>query len=468
MRIILKKILLTLICAQLCIQNTTLATTFTVTKTSDHAPIGQTGELRWAIQQANVTAGSHQILFNIPGTGPFVIEPVSDMDSITSPVVIDGYSQPGATENTLATGNNAHLQIVISGKNYTTGDAYYGYGNGLFFDQGSDGSTLKGVVINGWVNNGLVVYNANDINILGNFIGTNPTGTAQLANQTGIYMESSARTVIGSASPADRNIIAGSFFFFNNSACVVMNNSPGAIIKGNYIGTNAAGTAKLGNSLAGITCIISNNSVIGGTTAAEKNVVSGHVIVGISIEVSSNIQIMGNYIGTNVNGTSALGNSNIGISINGSGQTNSSINNIIVNNLISGNYVGIRLGFFSSFGANQNIIRNNYIGTDYTGNNALPNKYGIMINDNSNTIGGNSVTYRNIISANTLGGMLIYGGAKNNVIQNNYIGLNKVGAALPNKYGIQLGLLGGKGAASINNISTNSFGGGNTVKNVYS
>ncbi len=268
--------------------------------------------------------------------------------------------------------------------------------------------------------------------------------------------------------PADRNIIAGSFFFFNESSCIVADNSQGTVIKGNYIGTNASGTAALGNSLSGITCAASNNSVIGGSTPAERNIISGHVIVGISIESSSNTQITGNYIGTDASGSLALGNANEGIGIIGSGLANSATNNSITGNVISGNYIGITLGSISSLGANQNTIQNNYIGTDHTGNLALPNKYGIVINDNGNTIGGNASSNRNIIAANSVGGILIYGGAQNNVIQYNYIGLNASSAPLPNGYGIQLGLPGGKGAASTNSIANNSFGGGNKIINIYS
>ena len=466
--LIARKILFTLIFTQILLPIDIFAANFTVTKTSDTYPTGKSGELRWAIQQVNKSSGTSQILFKIPGTGPFTIKPVKDLDSITRPVTINGYSQPGATANTLATGNNAHLLIVLSGNNYKTGNAYQGSGNGLFFSQGSDGSIVKGLVISTWINTGIMIYNANNIRILGNFIGTNPTGSAQLANQAGIFIESGSNTTIGSSHSADRNIIAGSFFFFNESSCIVADNSQGTVIKGNYIGTNAAGTAKLGNSLSGITCSASNNTTIGGTTLAERNVISGHVIVGITIESSSNAQIMRNYIGTNVSGTKALGNSNEGIAISGSGIANSAINNRIINNIISGNNIGIKLGSLSSTGANKNTIQNNLIGTDYTGKIGLPNNYGIVINDNGNTIGGNTSSNHNIISANKIGGILVYGGAQNNVIQYNYIGLNAATKPLTNGYGIQLGLPGGKGAAANNAIANNSFGGGNKIINIYS
>lgn len=464
MRITRTRSLFFLIIAQL-FYSTNSAETFLVTKTTDTYPTGLAGQLRWAIQQANKASGTSTISFKIPGTAPFVIQPTQDLDVITRPVVINGYTQPGSSVNKLETGDNARLNIVLSGNNYHTGNAYSGTGNGLYFSSSAAHSVVKGLVINGWINAGIVVNGASAVSILGNFIGTDYLGTTQVANQTGIYLASSPNCIIGSSSPADRNIIAGSFFLFNGSACVALEVCQAATIQGNYIGTNAAGLASLGNSLAGISCIASNNTIIGGQTAGARNIISGHTVTGILYEGCSNTQTIGNYIGTDVSGTVALGNGNEGISLSGNGNTNSAINNSIINNVLSGNFIGIKLGYLQSSGANQNTIQSNFIGTDYTGTIALPNNYGIVINDKGNTIGG-STEHRNIISGNRVGGILLYGAAKNNVIQNNYIGLSATGAALPNGYGTQLGLIGGKGAVSANSILNNSFGGGNGTINI--
>jgi len=440
---------------QLFFHNILFCTTFTVTKTTDTRSSGTTGELRWAIQKVNSTSTGqpHKITFNISGTGPFTIKPKNDLPAITRPVTIDGFSQRGAKANSLAVGNNAVMKIILSGNNYATGNAYNGSGNGLFFSNGSAGSVVKGLVINSWINTGITIYNANNITLSGNFIGTNVSGTTQAANQAGIFIISSNNTSIGSSSPADRNVISGSFFFFNESSCIVLDSATGTKIKGNYVGTNASGTAILGNSLAGITCFAANNTIIGGPTTAEGNVISGHVIVGIEIESSSNCLIQKNYIGTNAAGTSALGNLNMGISLGGSGIANSTIGNTIYANVISGNNIGIKIGFMSSLGTNQNTITNNFVGTNYTGKLKIPNSYGIIINDNNNTFN------RNVISGNTIGGFLLYGGAQNNKIQNNYIGLDATKTVtMPNGYNIQLGLLGARGAAGQNTIQNNMFG----------
>jgi len=65
-----------------------------------------------------------------------------------------------------------------------------------------------------------------------------------------------------------------------------------------------------GVSLAG------NNSLIGGTTAAARNVISGNRNRGIAIAGTfSGDSIQGNYIGVDVTGTKALGNGNEGVAI---------------------------------------------------------------------------------------------------------------------------------------------------------
>jgi CSLREA domain-containing protein len=71
--------------------------------------------LRGAIQEANALAGMDTIQFGIPGGGARTIEPNSQLPVVQQRVTIDGYTQPGATENSLAQGNNAVLRIELDG-----------------------------------------------------------------------------------------------------------------------------------------------------------------------------------------------------------------------------------------------------------------------------------------------------------------------------------------------------------------
>jgi CSLREA domain-containing protein len=105
------------------------ATTFTVNSTGDAGdnnpgdgscytgffiPAGpffvQECTLRTAIQEANATTGTDTINFNIPTAGVATIAPASALPTITDPVTIDGYSQPGARPNT--PGDPGRLALV--------------------------------------------------------------------------------------------------------------------------------------------------------------------------------------------------------------------------------------------------------------------------------------------------------------------------------------------------------------------
>ena len=141
--------------------------TYTVTNTADSG----TGSLRWAITQANLSnsAPADTIQFHIPGTGPFTIQPLTPLPAITHPIVINGNSQPGASANTLAQGDNAVIQIDLDGS--------IAGGVGLMLSAG--GSTVKGLAITDFVNGiHLTSSGADAILITGDFLGTNATGDA--------------------------------------------------------------------------------------------------------------------------------------------------------------------------------------------------------------------------------------------------------------------------------------------------
>src|SRR5215471_9569249 len=87
------------------------AATIPVTNTDDSG----VGSLRQAIINSNVLPGVDTITFFIPGGGVHVIVPLSALPPITDPVVIDGYTQPGASPNTLVVGDDAVILIEIDG-----------------------------------------------------------------------------------------------------------------------------------------------------------------------------------------------------------------------------------------------------------------------------------------------------------------------------------------------------------------
>ena len=113
---------------------------FTVNNAGDTgAGAGLAGDLRYCITQDNATPGANTIQFDIPGAGVQTINLTSALPAISNPVVVDGYSQPGAAANTLTVGDNAVLLVQLDGSSAGSG------ANGLTIDAGN--CTVQGLVI---------------------------------------------------------------------------------------------------------------------------------------------------------------------------------------------------------------------------------------------------------------------------------------------------------------------------------
>jgi hypothetical protein len=227
--------------------------------------VGNTCTLRAAIQESNATAELDAIHFDIPeafrdpSSGVATISPTFDLPIITEPVVIEGYSQPGASVNTATKGTNAAPKIVLSGAKSTSINGM----DGLKVSGG--GTTIRGLVINNLKQ------------------GQNSSGG------TGITLLN----------------VAG---------------NTGNVISGNFIGTDAAGTTAVPNQGTGIvTSLGSTNNTIGGTTTTDRNLISGNFSKGVGLG-SSNNMVQNNLIGTDRSGTKALGNGD-GVGVFKSGNT---------------------------------------------------------------------------------------------------------------------------------------------------
>ena len=148
---------------------------------------------------------------------------------------------------------------------------------------------------------------ANNNIVQGNYIEVIRTGTADLGNGLhGIQIFSSSSNTIGGPASSDRNVISG-----NNGHGILLSLANNNTILGNYIGTNSAGTADLGNGQDGVN-LQGNNNTVGGTAPGAGNVVSGNNQVGISVQNGSTNSIIGNQIVVNAAGGAALANSSHG------------------------------------------------------------------------------------------------------------------------------------------------------------
>ncbi|HEV3165886.1 MAG TPA: CSLREA domain-containing protein, partial [Isosphaeraceae bacterium] len=258
-----------------------------------------------ALEQAQVSgalSNPNTIDFQIPGAGVHSIALATALPAITSPVIINGYSQPGASPNTNGprTGDNAALRIQLSG-----GPARP---QGLVIKAGN--STVRGLVINGF-NNGIDLQTIGGNTIAGNFIGTNADGTAggdTFRNNYGVLVQSQHNTIGGTA-PADRNLISGNNEGVRFPQNPVADNSNN-LIEGNLIGLDVTGTMGILLSGEGVSIHSGAQETIGGTGAAAGNVVSGNT-KGIFIQIVDPVGIgghviQGNILGLDVTGTALV------------------------------------------------------------------------------------------------------------------------------------------------------------------
>ena len=157
--------------------------------------------------------------------------------------------------------------------------------------------------------------------IEGNYIGTNAAGTAALGNFTdGVRVGAASDVTVGGTAPGAGNVISGNGT--GHDCCGVTGAGVGLIgvsaiaVEGNLIGTDASGTYAIPNTSGGVQFFQDvSNTVIGGTTAAARNVISGNGGdgVGVGDGLGSGNMILGNYIGTNAAGTAAVPNNGDGI-----------------------------------------------------------------------------------------------------------------------------------------------------------
>jgi titin len=221
-------------------------------------------------------------------------------------------------------------------------------------------------------------------------------------------------------------------------ACATNNTISGCWLGVDYTGSHAAPDAYQGVLIYDG----ASGNIVGGTNALARNVLSGNTQYGVLISgtnTASNV-IRGNYIGTDAGGSLMVSNAMGGVfladgtSHNIIGGTNAGAGNVISGNL--GNGILLR-------GSNvvNNTVLGNFIGTDATGTNSLPNTVaGVTIDtgSSSNLIGGTVAGARNVISGNN--GYLDYGvivagaGTSGNVAEGNYIGLGSDGVTAVSNY----------------------------------
>lgn len=255
---------------------------------------------------------------------------------------------------------------------------------------------------------------------------------------------------------------------------IYLTGSGGNLIEGNFVGTDPSGTIARANLEFGVFIDGSPNNLIGGTTNAARNIVSGNTQfagIGIGGSSASNNMVQGNFIGTDVTGAVALGNGNNGVYLGTTSGAAGSPSNCTVGgttagagNLISGNG-GNGIEIYGP-DASGNLVQGNFIGTNASGTAKIGNHDdGVNIGDanGGHTIGGTALAARNIISGNGTGVHIVAYGtvlqSANNIVQGNYIGTDVTGAAAVGNTGNGVYLE----SANNNTIGGSEAGAGNVI-----
>ena len=280
------------------------AGSFVVTTASDHAPDGACDAADCTLREAiQAVQNSQTIAFNIAGDGPHMIHLNSAMDGVfKSGVTLDGYTQPGAEPNsgTAWTPGNADIRIVLDGSTIPGGQDSWG----LWLS--AKNLVVRGISFVNFQDEAIKFATFPSAAIKGNYIGVYPDGHTVGPNAVGITLRSSETgNLIGGNAPADRNVISG-----NSGAGISVTGSSAVVIAGNFIGTDANGTVARSNGGNGIDMKGGAGSTIGGSTIGAGNLVSGNSGNGIAISTSDgrSINVKGNRIGTTAAGQSPLPN----------------------------------------------------------------------------------------------------------------------------------------------------------------
>lgn len=238
------------------------------------------GSLRQALLDANADAAPNTILFDIPGDGPHVITPLTAMQ-ILEPVIIDGFSQPGSRPNSLPSGSDAVMLIVV--------DATLVDGLGMFTITNTS-ATMRGLVVQGAQGDGIRIIGGENVRIEGNYLGIGSDGASPFGNGSeGVDVASGSGTTIGGPSAGQRNVISG-----NGGG--IRDNGQQTTILNNIIGGDASGETAVPNANAGISAT-GNTTTIGDEDPLLGNRIEGNGKEGITVLFdASGVEILANSI----------------------------------------------------------------------------------------------------------------------------------------------------------------------------
>ena len=371
--------------------------------------------LREAIIAANNSPGPQVIGFNIPTS-----DPGFDGTVFTIRPISDFSGLPPLSDG--GTKIDGATQTAFTGNTNPAGPEVVLNGdsvvcNGLVI--GSPNNVVHSLVINGFA--GCPSPFGSGITISG------PQASANIVSGCFVGLDPSGTAIVANGhgintdSGATNNRIGGASsaernVISGNLIRGVTLSSDNNFVSGNFIGTDITGTVAIGNGEQ------DGVEVNGAGNLIERNIISGNRSgVMVTSSGSGNI-VMGNFLGTDVTGTIALGNTSLGAQVQGG------VNNLIVGNLISGNALD-GIGFFA---AHNNVARGNRIGTDVNENLTLGNgRFGIHISNGPDGPGSNGNRVEdNVIAGNVRAGVVIFAGLRNSISRNRIFSNGELGIQL--------------------------------------
>ncbi|MEY2493768.1 MAG: hypothetical protein QOJ45_260 [Verrucomicrobiota bacterium] len=252
-----------------------------------------------------------------------------------------------------------------------------------------------------------------------NFIGTDPTGTGRIGNDSdGVFLGAGCeQTLIGPGNVLSGNASAGVELL----SATATNNR----IFGNMIGLNAAGTDVIPNGELGV--LIANgaaNNWVGGPIGGPYagNVISGNGFGGVAIgtdewpgpDGSNYNHVEGNLIGTDASETKAIGTQTSGVTVQSKSKGNIIRQNVIVGQVNHGVVLA---------DATNNAMYGNWIGVTSRGAIIGNGGFGVYLFNASNNIVQPSAasagpgTEQNVFGVNRIEPVGVYGASTGNVIE---------------------------------------------------
>ncbi|MEM7339648.1 MAG: CSLREA domain-containing protein [Actinomycetota bacterium] len=332
--------------------------------------------LRAAIAQANANRGPDRIEFSIGGSGVKTIDLTDELPTIddsTGGLVIDGYTQPGASPNTATHGSNAVIRIEVDGTNQPN----------AFVIQSAE-NTIRGLSIYGAIDNIELRNEAADGNrIIGNFLGTNAAGTTRRGDVGVHAVLGPDRNMIGTPQLADRNVIG----FVKQGVRIDHGETSENRIQNNVIGLSPDGTLDIGGSIGIDIQWWTWGNLVGGSGPGEANVVGGSGSgIDLSHKATGNL-VLNNLVGTTLDGTSATNTTR-----NGRGLIvkDDAQGNYFADNVVAGATNDYAIWHKHNYSGGNTFV-NNRVGVTAGGNDIGSNDSGMILRGHDDVYVGNII-----------------------------------------------------------------------------